>query len=347
MNNNSFIRVLNSEFATEENALSFFSIIVPVYNVAPYLRECLNSVLAQTFAGWECLCVDDGSTDESGAILDEYAQKDSRFRVFHQANAGAASARNRGLIESQGKYILFFDGDDLLSPNTLEAHVKIHQKYGEGGNGVTFCRTQLLNLDGSLEWPGDVHNFKQFPSISEFVKSILRDGWCPTVHGWVWSRQVLEKSGAWRKDIISNDDFEFSARALVFCDYADFISDTSVLYRQHSNGLSHLPYSASVEFSLLATIESRERSALLIEDSDTMRCAISQMYYRLVMSPNARRSNGMIKKVCRKRIEALGNYRCCILTPKRQVLSDILGFWISHWLCELRLFFSTKFKVFN
>lgn len=65
----------------------FFSIIVPVYNVAPYLHECLDSVIAQTFTDWECLCVDDGSTDDSGAILDEYAQKDPRFRVFHQANA--------------------------------------------------------------------------------------------------------------------------------------------------------------------------------------------------------------------------------------------------------------------
>ena len=61
-----------------------FSIIIPVYNVAPYLRECLDSVLAQTFADWEAICVDDGSTDGSGAILDEYAAKDARFRIVHQ-----------------------------------------------------------------------------------------------------------------------------------------------------------------------------------------------------------------------------------------------------------------------
>ena len=96
----------------------FFSIIIPVYNVAPYLRECLDSVLAQTFSDWECLCVDDGSTDESGAIIDEYAQKDPRFRVFHKKNGGVSSARNLALDNVKGEWIGFLDGDDVLAPWT-------------------------------------------------------------------------------------------------------------------------------------------------------------------------------------------------------------------------------------
>ena len=91
----------------------FFSIIIPVYNVAPYLRECLDSVLVQTFTDWEAICVDDGSTDGSGAILDEYAAKDQRFRVFHQPNAGVSAARNKGLDEAKGDNILFLDADDI------------------------------------------------------------------------------------------------------------------------------------------------------------------------------------------------------------------------------------------
>lgn len=94
-----------------------FSIIIPVYNVAPYLRECLDSVLAQTFTDWECLCVNDGSTDESGAILDEYAAKDSRFRVFHKPNGGVSSARNLALDNAKGQWILFLDGDDFYTKN--------------------------------------------------------------------------------------------------------------------------------------------------------------------------------------------------------------------------------------
>lgn len=98
----------------------FFSIIVPVYNVAPYLRECLDSVLAQTFDDWECLCVNDGSTDESGAILDEYATKDSRFRVFHKKNGGVSAARNLALDNAKGEWIGFLDGDDIYRLDLME-----------------------------------------------------------------------------------------------------------------------------------------------------------------------------------------------------------------------------------
>ena len=98
----------------------FFSIIIPVYNVAPYLRECLDSVVAQTFTDWEAICVDDGSTDGSGAILDEYEAGDKRFRVIHQRNAGVSAARNNALDEARGEWFLFLDGDDILRNDGLE-----------------------------------------------------------------------------------------------------------------------------------------------------------------------------------------------------------------------------------
>ena len=97
-----------------------FSIIIPVYNVAPYLRECLDSVLAQTFTDWEAICVDDGSTDGSGAILDEYAAKDSRFKVIHQQNAGVSAARNAALDAMKGEWVGFLDADDIYRSNTLD-----------------------------------------------------------------------------------------------------------------------------------------------------------------------------------------------------------------------------------
>ena len=108
-----------------------FSIIVPVYNVAPYLRECLDSVLAQTFTDWEAICVDDGSTDGSGAILDEYKEKVERlggdgqrtgkFVVIHQKNAGVSAARNAALDVANGEYVCFLDGDDMVRENWLQA----------------------------------------------------------------------------------------------------------------------------------------------------------------------------------------------------------------------------------
>ena len=98
-----------------------FSIIIPVYNVEPYLRECLDSVLAQTCGDWEAVCVDDGSTDGSAAILAEYAARDSRFRIVTQPNGGLSAARNTGLDHARGDYILFLDSDDWLENKALES----------------------------------------------------------------------------------------------------------------------------------------------------------------------------------------------------------------------------------
>lgn len=103
----------------------FLSIIIPVYNVAPYLRECLTSVLAQTFTDWEAICVDDGSTDGSGVILDEYAAKDDRFRVLHQTNAGVSIARNYGLSGAKGEWLLFADADDAYRVNAFSEIAKL------------------------------------------------------------------------------------------------------------------------------------------------------------------------------------------------------------------------------
>ena len=92
------------------------SVIVPVYKAEKYLHKCVDSLLAQTMTDFEVLLINDGSPDRSGAICDEYAAKDSRIRVFHKENGGVSSARNLGILESQGKYITFVDSDYWLSP---------------------------------------------------------------------------------------------------------------------------------------------------------------------------------------------------------------------------------------
>lgn len=107
------------------------SVIIPVYNAEKYLRQCLDSVLAQTYIGWECLLIDDGSIDSSGQICDEYASKDSRFRVFHKENGGVSSARNVGLSFVQGEYITFCDSDDCLLPNAFELYAKVFSSENE------------------------------------------------------------------------------------------------------------------------------------------------------------------------------------------------------------------------
>lgn len=96
------------------------SIVIPVFRVEAHLRQCLDSVLNQTLNEWECICIDDGSPDGSGAILDEYARKDARFRIIHQRNCGVSCARNRGLELARAPYLTFVDSDDWIEPDALE-----------------------------------------------------------------------------------------------------------------------------------------------------------------------------------------------------------------------------------
>ena len=96
------------------------SIIIPVYNAEKYLKDCLDSIIAQTYTNWECLLIDDGSKDSSAQICDEYVSADSRFKVFHKENGGVSMARNYGISIASGSYICFLDSDDLLKPQYLE-----------------------------------------------------------------------------------------------------------------------------------------------------------------------------------------------------------------------------------
>ena len=96
------------------------SIIVPVYNAEKYLQECVESVLCQTLSDIELILVDDGSTDSSPTLCDQYAAKDARVRVIHQENAGAAAARNHGLGIAQGEYVAFVDSDDWIDADMYE-----------------------------------------------------------------------------------------------------------------------------------------------------------------------------------------------------------------------------------
>ena len=96
------------------------SVIVPIYNVEMYLRRALESILSQTHKDWEAILVDDGSTDSSGCIAEEYAQRDHRFKVVHKPNGGLSDARNTGIKHLSGEYLIFLDADDFLHPQLME-----------------------------------------------------------------------------------------------------------------------------------------------------------------------------------------------------------------------------------
>ena len=131
------------------------SVIIPVYNVEKYLRECLDSLINQSFKDFEVICIDDGSTDKSYKILEEYSQKDSRIKVLKQEHNGAGAARNLGIEIAKGKYIQFLDSDDYFEPNMLEELYNTAEKFGAD---MAVCSARKVDEAGNIVESGNPHS---------------------------------------------------------------------------------------------------------------------------------------------------------------------------------------------
>lgn len=155
------------------------SIVVPVYNLEKLVSRCLDSILAQTFSNYEVLLIDDGSTDNSGAICDEYSKRDPRFRAFHKENGGVASARQYGLEKASGKYIIHVDPDDWVEENMLSA---LFSKAEEESADMVIC-------DFYMDYPqGQIYKFQQPESLDPeyIIKAIFYN----KQRGSLWNKLV-------------------------------------------------------------------------------------------------------------------------------------------------------------
>jgi glycosyltransferase involved in cell wall biosynthesis len=143
-------------------SLNSVSIIVPCYNQAQYIDECLQSVLDQTYENWECIIVNDGSPDNTNEVVKKWITKDSRFKYYSQENAGVSSARNLGVSKSIGEYILPLDGDDKISVNYISSAIEAFKK--DDLLKVVYCKAEKFG-DEIGEW--------NLPSFS--LKSLALD----------------------------------------------------------------------------------------------------------------------------------------------------------------------------
>lgn len=128
------------------------SVVVSIYNIENYLRECIDSILNQSYPNFELLLIDDGSTDNSALVCNDYAEKDNRIRVIHQRNQGLSCARNAGIKNSKSEYIYFVDGDDYLHEDTLSSFIKI---VGLSGNVDFIIGRMAFFHDGEYDVKSD------------------------------------------------------------------------------------------------------------------------------------------------------------------------------------------------
>ncbi len=179
-----------------QNYEPLVSVIIPVYNTAPYLKKCLRSIIEQTYNNLEILCVDDGSTDGSNLILDEFAVDDPRIKVISTPNRGVAAARNTGLAISTGEYIGFVDSDDYIHKSMYETLVKLmlNNDVDIVSCGYYFDRNgnieRSLNLGTPPKIPMDIKDFIYYMYKRDEYKGVA---------GYLWTR-------LFRRELIKNQN---------------------------------------------------------------------------------------------------------------------------------------------
>ena len=211
------------------------SIVVPVYNVEPYIRDCVDSILGQYYKNFELILVDDGSTDISGQICDEYASQDSRIKVIHKENGGLSDARNVGTDAAVGDYLTYIDSDDLVSSDYLEIMIDAAQQYDADIVQCGNTRSYEEFEDGDQD--EDPVVFKGGRILHEYLRFRI-----PKVFAWgKLIRKELMRNVRFPVGIIDEDNFttyKWMARAKTFV----FIDKPCYYYRVNPESITQIKF---------------------------------------------------------------------------------------------------------
>lgn len=206
----------------------FISIIIPVYNVEPFLWECLNSVVKQTYSDYEVICVNDGSTDGSLNILEEYQREYFQINILSQSNKGLSGARNAGIRAAKGDYLFFLDSDDWIEPIALETLAR-----KQSGEDLVCFNGRRVFEDGKTEDPDAGISERQLsgweyyskyallPRKFHFICTVLR----------LYRREYLLRSNLFFKEGIYHEDNLFTPIACYYAEKVKVIPDCLYVYR--------------------------------------------------------------------------------------------------------------------
>ena len=223
------------------------SVIVPVYNVEEFLRPCLDSLLKQGDIRLEVICVDDGSTDSSGSIADEYAVKYENFISLHKPNGGLGSARNHGTAYAHGKYLAFLDSDDVLTEGIYERMFKTAE---HNGTDLTICNVARFNSQKT--WISDLHArvFKQFEPVSHITKN----------HALIYNtiscdklilRSFYQKNGFSFPEGILYEDIPVIIPMHILCNGVSMVAEPGYLWRVREGNNKSITQRASATQNLM------------------------------------------------------------------------------------------------
>lgn len=218
------------------------SVIIPVYNVEKYLRQNLKSIAQQTLKDIEIICVDDGSTDSSYKIIEEFAAKDSRFIPVKQKNGGAGAARNNGLRRARGKYLSFLDSDDFFEPNMLEEAYKKAEQYK--ADFVVFNSDQYYEDSKEYKSVSWVVRYPELPPYQPFGRRAMTDNVFKVFVGWAWdklyNRKWVLENDLWFQEQRTSNDMLFVFSAVAIAKRIAYVEKDKVLAHQRRNNKSSL-----------------------------------------------------------------------------------------------------------
>ena len=235
------------------------SVIVPCFNYGRYLAECVGSLARQSYSDWECIIVDDGSTDETPAVCDRLAEADSRIRVIRQKNRGLSAARNAGIDVARGQFVQFLDADDLLEREKLTTQVACLQSHPDVD--IVFGRTAFFGPGSSERLrlhrrEGASGATVEVEGEGLTVLAVLVSGNIGAVNAALVRHSVFDSLGRFDDALQSHEDWDFWLRcALAGCQFA-FVSDdgSRALVREHGPSMSRVR-----ETMLTTSIRIRER----------------------------------------------------------------------------------------
>lgn len=224
------------------------SVIIPVYNVEAYLPQCLDSVLDQDHTALEVIVIDDGSRDNSGAICDEYAARDSRVKVIHQPNGGAAAAKNAGLRIATGEYLSFVDSDDYLDPNVYGYMLETLKSSGAGAVQFAFQDVYRNRTEAHPLAQAVLDN-------REYLMRFPKDWTCALLWNKLYKRSLYE--GVFFEEGHKIDDEYFTYRG--FLKPCKVVCDGRIIYNYRKRASSVMGSSEAAEQRLLDRIDCIEK----------------------------------------------------------------------------------------
>ena len=210
------------------------SVIVPIYNKAPYIQKCLEDISNQTYRNLEIICINDGSTDDSGEIVKAFVKKDSRFQYVEQENQGVSAARNRGLELANGEYISFIDCDDGLECDMYAFLLDLIKKYNAD---IAHCGYKKIHLDGSVSKIGDQNNCL-IQTREEALKCLIGGQFFT---GSLWTKlfkSSLLENARFDNELKVNEDILMNFKLFDMAEHIVFDDATKYLYYERAEASS-------------------------------------------------------------------------------------------------------------